>query len=78
MIKVKYFGFLKKFMPETDSEGWWLVENDGVSIEELFDIAKVPTEYRRATLLVNKSRKTPEYRLHDGDVLTVMPLVAGG
>lgn len=78
MIKVKYFGFLKKFMPEADEEGYWCLETPGVTITELFDLAKVPEEYRRATLLVNRMRKDPDYALQDGDVLTVMPLVAGG
>ena len=78
MIKIKFFGFLKKFMPEIDDEGYWCIETEGVSIAEVFDIAKVPEEFRRATLLVNRVRKSMDYALKAGDTLTVMPLVAGG
>ena len=78
MIKIKFFGFLKKFMPETDDEGFWCIDSEGITIAEVFDLANVPEEYRRATLLVNRVRKGTEYKLSSGDTLTVMPLVAGG
>ena len=78
MIKIKFFGFLKKFMPDVDAEGFWCIDRPGITVGEVFELAKVPEEYRRATLLVNRTRKSPDYQLQPGDILTVMPLVAGG
>ena len=65
-------------MPETDEEGFWCIDKDGLTIADVFELANVPEEYRRATLLVNRVRKSPDYKLCSGDTLTVMPLVAGG
>ena len=78
MIKIKYYGFLKKFMPETDAEGFWNAEKTGTSIEELFAQTGIDYKKFRMTILVNSTRKDVSYVLQDGDVLTVMPLVAGG
>ena len=78
MLKIKYYGFLKKFMPEIDEEGFWNASKAGVSIEQLFTETSVDYKTYRMTILVNGSRKDVDYVLQDGDTLTVMPLVAGG
>ena len=78
MLKIKYYGFLKKFMPEVDEEGFWNADKAGKSIEELFAETNVDYKQFRMTVLVNSSRKDVSYVLQEGDVLTVMPLVAGG
>lgn len=78
MLKIKYYGFLKKFMPEIDDEGFWNANKAGVTIEELFAETSVDYKKYRMTILVNSSRKDVDYILQEGDVLTVMPLVAGG
>lgn len=78
MLKIKYYGFLKKFMPEIDDEGFWNANKAGVTIEELFAETSVDYKKYRMTILVNSSRKDVDYVLQEGDVLTVMPLVAGG
>ena len=79
MVKIKYYGFLKKFMQgDADEEGFWNAEKAGLSIEQLFAETNVDYKKFRMTILVNSSRKDVSYILQDGDVLTVMPLVAGG
>ena len=78
MIKIKYYGFLKKFMPEIDEEGFWNADKAGMSIEELFNETGVDYKGIRMTILVNSSRRDVTYVLQDNDVITVMPLVAGG
>ena len=78
MLKIKYYGFLKKFMPEVDEEGFWNADKAGMSIEALFEETGVDYKKFRMTILVNSSRKDVDYILSDGDTLTVMPLVAGG
>jgi len=78
MIKIKYYGFLKKFLPEIDSEGFWNADKAGLTIEQLFVETGVDYKNIRMTILVNGSRKDVSYVLMDNDVITVMPLVAGG
>ena len=78
MIKVKLYGILKKYMPETDEDGFWCVEQDGLTVSQILDLANVPQEERRATYLVNKMRKDEQFVLHSGDSVQVMPLIAGG
>ena len=78
MLKIKYYGFLKKFMPEVAEDGFWNAEKAGMTIEALFAETHVDWKQYRMTVLVNSSRKDVSYILQDGDVLTVMPLVAGG
>ncbi len=78
MLKIKYYGFLKKFMPEVDEEGFWNTQKSGITIEQLFAETGVDYKKFRMTILVNSSRQDVSYVLQDGDVLTVMPLVAGG
>ncbi|MDO5440970.1 MAG: MoaD/ThiS family protein [Bacillota bacterium] len=65
-------------MSETDEEGFWNAEKAGITIEELFAETNVDYKKFRMTILVNSSRKDVSYVLQDGDILTVMPLVAGG
>ena len=65
-------------MPEIDSEGFWNADMAGTSIEDLFNKTGVDYKKYRMTVLVNSSRKDVSYILQEGDVLTVMPLVAGG
>lgn len=78
MIKIKYYGFLKKFMPEVDDEGFWHADMVGKTVEELFIETNVDYKNIRMTILVNSYRKDVDYVLKDNDVITVMPLVAGG
>lgn len=78
MIKIKYYGFLKKFMPEVDDEGFWYADMVDKKVEELFIETNVDYKNIRMTILVNSYRKDIDYVLKDNDVITVMPLVAGG
>lgn len=78
MTKIKYYGFLKKFMPEVGEDGFWDADAAGTPVRELFENTGVKYNEIRMTILVNKSRKDVDYVLQDGDIMTVMPLVAGG
>ena len=77
MIKAKFFGLLKDYMPETDSSGFFEVKEE-MTISELLEKTGAVSENVGMTLLVNRVRKHGDYVLKDGDVLTVMPLLAGG
>ena len=78
MLRIKYYGFLKKFIPEMDEEGFWNVDRASKTIEELFIETGVDYKNIRMTILVNSSRKDISYVMQENDVITVMPLVAGG
>lgn len=78
MINVKFYGIMKKYMPETGEDGFWHCEKDGVTIAALLDETGASAENVGMTILVNRVRKDKNYVLQSGDTVTVMPLVAGG
>lgn len=78
MLKIKYYGFLKKFMPEVSEDGFWYADKANKTIEELFIETGVDYKNIRMTILVNSFRKDISYVLQENDTITVMPLVAGG
>lgn len=61
-----------------DEEGFWNVDRANKTIEELFIETGVDYKNIRMTILVNSSRKDISYVMQENDVITVMPLVAGG
>ena len=78
MLKIKYYGFLKKFMPEVSEDGFWYADKANKTVEELFIETGVDYKTIRMTILVNSFRKDISYVLQENDTITVMPLVAGG
>lgn len=65
-------------MPEISEDGFWYADKANISIEDLFIETGVDYKNIRMTILVNSSRKDINYILQEDDVMTVMPLVAGG
>ena len=78
MIKIKFYGILKPYMPSVEEDGYWHLGQDGLSVGEVLDMTGASEKEVGMTILVNRMRKNREHVLKDGDVLTVMPLVAGG
>lgn len=78
MLKIRYYGFLKKFMPEVSEDGFWYADKANKTVEELFIETGVDYKNIRMTILVNSFRKDISYVLQENDTITVMPLVAGG
>lgn len=78
MVKVKFYGILKPYMPSIEEDGFWHLDQDDLTIGEVLDMTGVSEKELGMTILVNRRRKEKDYVLVDGDVLTVMPLVAGG
>ncbi len=78
MVKVKFYGIMKPYMPETEEDGYWHADRDGMTVGQIMDETGASEKDVAVTILVNRIRKTQEYVLQDGDTLTVMPLVAGG
>lgn len=78
MIKIKFYGILRSYMPEVQDDGFWHLEKEGITIGQVLDESGVSQKDIGMTILVNRVRKDKSYVLKDGDTMTVMPLVAGG
>ena len=78
MVKIKFFGVLVNKMPEKDDKGFWIVDGAGKPIKELLDLSLLKDTNIKYTLFVNNERQDINYVLEDNDVLTVLPLLAGG
>ena len=78
MIKVKFYGIMKPYMPTIEEDGYWHLEKDGLTVGEIMDMTGASEKDVAVTILVNRVRKNKEFIPQDGDILTVMPLVAGG
>lgn len=78
MILVKYYGFLKKKLPEIAEDGFWHCPEESISVEALLTQTGIDPDAVMMTILVNRMRKDRTYVLKDGDTVTVMPLSAGG
>lgn len=69
---------MKPYMPSVEEDGYWHLEEDGLTVGEILDRTGASEKQVGMTILVNRVRKDKEYVTCDGDILTVMPLVAGG
>ena len=78
MVKIKFYGIMKPYMPQTEEDGFWHADKAGSTIGQIMDETGASEKNVGVTTLVNRVRKNKDYVLQDGDTLTVMPLVAGG
>lgn len=78
MIRVKFYGIMKSYMPSAEEDGYWHLDRDGLTVGEIMDMTGAGEKEVAVTILVNRVRKDKSFIPQDGDVLTVMPLVAGG
>ena len=69
---------MKPYMPSVEEDGYWHLEKDGLTVGEILDMTGASEKDVTVTILVNRVRKNKEFVPQDGDILTVMPLVAGG
>ena len=78
MIRVKFYGIMKPYMPSVEEDGYWHLEKKGLTVGEILDETGASENEVAVTILVNRVRKDKTFVPQDGDILTVMPLVAGG
>lgn len=78
MIKVKFYGIMKPYMPSVEEDGYWHLEKDGLTVGQILEETGASEKDVAVTILVNRVRKSKDFIPQDGDILTVMPLVAGG
>ena len=78
MVKVKFYGMLAQDMKEKDDEGFWVIPESDLSIDDVLAMTDIASSPYKFVTLVNNVRKSRDYVLRDGDTLSLVPLVAGG
>lgn len=78
MIKVRFLGPLAPLLPERNEEGFWVISQSEISVKDVVAMTAAKDTTFIYSVLVNNQRKTPEYLLKDGDIMLLMPLMAGG
>lgn len=77
-VEVRLFATLVPFLPRESRDGAAILEvSEGSTVHDVVRRLGIPADVERVTLL-NGGDSTPDARLHDGDVLTVFPPLAGG
>ncbi|WP_461207873.1 MoaD/ThiS family protein [Clostridium sp. DL1XJH146] len=78
MVKVKFFGVFASMIPKKDESGYWNIEVSEKTIKDILALTPIKDSSVKYSTFVNNKRKDSDYVLKDGDVLTVIPLLAGG
>ncbi|MBI3015356.1 MAG: MoaD/ThiS family protein [Candidatus Tectomicrobia bacterium] len=77
-VTVKLFALLRSYAPP-ETLGYvfhWQLE-EGSSIADLLSALRIPPELAEL-VLVNGAHSHPTERLHEGDVVSLFPALAGG
>lgn len=77
-VRIRYLGMLKKYQPAENAAGYWETDSAGKPIREVLAETDLASALITYTLLVNGFRKDKGYVLQDGDIVNVVPMVAGG
>jgi molybdopterin converting factor small subunit len=78
MVKVKFIGMLAQYMKEKDDEGFWVIPESDLSIDDVLAMTDIAISPYTFLTSVNNERKSRDYVLQDGDTLLLAPIVAGG
>jgi molybdopterin converting factor small subunit len=78
MVKVKFYSMLAQYMKEKDNEGFWVIPESDLSIDDVLAMTDIVSSPYKFVTFVNNARKSGDYILKDGDALSLIPLVAGG
>ena len=79
-VRLKLFGTFRPLLPGDAQEGVWLTKVPaGTRAVEVLDLIGVPLDRLETTvILVNGRRKSPDWILEHGDVLSAFPAMEGG
>jgi molybdopterin converting factor small subunit len=74
-VMVKFFATLRKYGPSKSEESY----PKGSMVKDILDRYEVPEEDRNIVVLINtKPHQKKKTILHDGDVVSIFPPIAGG
>lgn len=80
-IEVRLHAFLRNYLPK-ESQGFTgrMTFGRRVTVREVFAALQIPDEAVKQIMiiLINGVRATPDQLVSDGDVLTLVPVAAGG
>jgi sulfur carrier protein ThiS len=79
MVTIKLTGQFMQLAPQGSEKGVFTIDfNPGLELSELLDRLGIKAQNLKFTALVNNARKPEDYVLEDSDLITIMPLLAGG
>lgn len=79
LIRLKPLASLKAHVPSLDGAGCFAIEyRPGMTVSDALNMTDIPAANVKYSVLVNNVRRKHEDPLQDDDVLTIMPLLAGG
>ena len=77
-VEVRLFATLARYLPPGSREGATTIDiPDGATVRELARGLGVPPDLERV-ILVNGRDASPDQPLHEGDVVSLFPPLAGG
>jgi len=76
MVTVKLLAVLKEFAPNDGCAE--LPYTPGMTVADALAATDVASAKVKYSVMVSNKRKKPEDALEDGDIVIVMPLLAGG
>lgn len=80
-IEVQFFAFLRHYLPSGSADFSAKLHLDGpVTVADVFRKLEIPEDVVQSIsiLMVNGAHASKDRVLADGDVLTVLPVAAGG
>jgi len=79
MLKIKLLTLFKEYAPYLDEDGCFEIEfKPGMTVQEALSGTNIAAAKINYNIFVNSRRKTADHILEDGDIIMVMPLLAGG
>ena len=76
-VEVRLFAALASYLPEQSDNSATIELPDGMTVAEAIGRVGIPEEMPLITL-VNGRDAAPDQPLHDGDILSLFPPLAGG
>ncbi|MFI3175650.1 MAG: hypothetical protein R3Y53_10740 [Bacillota bacterium] len=78
MVNLKLSGPFAKCMKEQNTEGFWVVDAAGQTVEAFLQTTEVKDHYMNYGVVVNGKTKQKTYVMQDDDTIKVIPLFAAG
>ena len=78
MVRLKMLGVLASLQTERDGEGFMNIVSGDTTLGELIAMTPLRGTSIKYSALVNNHVARPASPVKDGDLVTIMPLMAGG
>jgi sulfur carrier protein ThiS len=78
LLNVQFISGLKQYTSAGSDGLLQVVFWDGITVADIIETTDLKSNRVKYIIMVNGKRKLPDYCLHDGDDIIVMPLLVGG